>query len=156
MQEGQIMRSALFFFLSLLLVLFLAACGGDDDETKTEKTYSLTEQGGSSISGNVTFEKVSDTETKITIKLTGTPNGGSHPAHIHTGDVGSGGAIYVSLTNVDGTSGESTTTVTETSETTPTAITYEDLIAYDGYINIHLSANDLATIVAAGETGLGQ
>jgi hypothetical protein len=76
----------------------------------------------------------------------------------HVGSDPPGGSIYISLTNVigfgdDTGDGQSFTTVTETDDGTP--VTYEDLIAYDGYINIHLSAENLATVVAQGEIGAG-
>jgi uncharacterized surface protein with fasciclin (FAS1) repeats len=114
----------------------------------TVKTYALsaTGAGGTNVSGTAKFEKISDAQTKVTINLTGTPAGGSHPAHIHVGSNPPGGGIYVTLTNVDGTTGESISTVNET---------FESLTTYDGYINVHLSAADLATVVATGETGAG-
>ena len=96
-----------------------------------------------------------DATTEISIALTGTPAGGSHPAHIHVGDATPGGGIYVTLGTVDGDTGASTIQVTNADAGAGgAAVTYEDLIAYDGYVNIHLSAGDL-TVVAQGETGAG-
>jgi hypothetical protein len=34
-----------------------------------------------------------------------------------------------------------------------TPISYEDLLTYNGYINVHLSMEQLATIVAQGNIG---
>jgi uncharacterized surface protein with fasciclin (FAS1) repeats len=121
-------------------------------------TYLLEEVGESGVSGTATFTKISDTETEINIFLSGVANDGDHPAHIHVGSDPPGGGIYISLANVigfgdDTGDGQSFTTVTETDDGTP--VTYEDLIAYDGYINIHLSAENLATVVAQGEIGAG-
>ena len=116
-------------------------------------TYALNATGaaGTDVSGTVTFEKVSPTETRVTIDLTGTPAGGVHPAHIHVGSNPPGGGIYISLNDVDGDTGESTTIVTQTDASDP--ITFEELISYDGYVNVHLSADMLSTVVATGETG---
>ena len=116
-------------------------------------TYALDATGaaGTDVSGTVTFEKVSASETRVTIELTGTPAGGMHPAHIHIGSNPPGGGIYISLNDVDGDTGESATLVTQTDAAA--AITFEELISYDGYVNVHLSSDMLATVVATGETG---
>ena len=34
-----------------------------------------------------------------------------------------------------------------------TAITYDEILTFDGYINVHLSATQLSTIVAQGNIG---
>ncbi|MGL4611657.1 MAG: fasciclin domain-containing protein [Trueperaceae bacterium] len=107
-------------------------------------SYPINALGDSGVSGTAKFKQLSDTETEVSIALTGTTEGNSHPAHIHEGSSADNGGIYQNLTNVDGATGESVTTL---------SLAYEDLIAYDGYINIHLSGTDLATIVATGETG---
>lgn len=148
------MKKLALGLLSAVLVLTLAACAnGSGAEVGAKTTYALADINDFGISGTVTFEKVSETETKIDIALDGTPEGGSHPAHIHVGDADPGGAIYVTLGTVDGDTGTSTITVTETDERN--AVTYDDLIDYDGYVNVHLSAEELGTIVAQGETGAG-
>ena len=76
-------------------------------------------------------------------------SGNSHPAHIHNGAAVEGGAIAVTLTPVVG--GKSTTAVSALDN--GTSITYGQLIAYDGYINVHESATDLITILAQGDIG---
>ena len=139
-----------FVLVSLLVAVALSACGGDTAETQS---YDLAEIENSGVSGKVIFEKISDTETKIDIELDGTVAGSSHPAHIHVGDAEDNGAIYVSLSPVDGETGKSTITVTKNQEGAD--VTYEQLIAFDGYVNIHASMDDLAKLLAQGETGAG-
>lgn len=138
--------------VTTIAVLFLVATVLAACSQGATRTYNLAATGasGTSVSGTATFEKVSATETRITLDLVGTQAGQTYPAHIHVGDVTPGGAIYVSLTSVDGSTGESVTVVTQTDA--GAAITYEDLIVYDGYINIHLPA-DPSIIVANGEVG---
>ncbi|WP_378173060.1 hypothetical protein [Aquimarina sp. SS2-1] len=140
--------------LLLLIVPFLFTnCSDDDDGGNTIEftTYTLAEVDGSMISGTATFTKINDTTTEITVALSNTPAGGDHPMHIHMNDAATGGGIAITLTNIDGDTGLSTTTVTQLDD--ETAITYEGLIAYDGYINVHLSPTELATIVAQGNIG---
>lgn len=143
--------------LAVTTALILAACDG----ALPDITYDLDATGAtlsdgttvSNVSGTAMFEKVSDTETRITLDLVNTVPGIEHPAHIHIGDTTDNGAIYVSLTPVDGDTGMSVTTVTQTDA--GTAVSYEDLIAFDGYINVHESASALGVVVANGEVGLG-
>jgi hypothetical protein len=52
---------------------------------------------------------------------------------------------------VDGASGMSMTNIMMLDDDTP--ITYEELLTFDGYINVHLSMQELATIVAQGNIG---
>ena len=86
--------------------------------------------------------------------LDGTPDGGMHPAHIHVGSVAEApGAIAITLNSVNGTTGMSMTNVTKFNGEDGEAIDYSELLNYDGYINVHLSAEDLETLVAQGDVG---
>ncbi len=97
------------------------------------------------ISGKVTFAERDDGVTVITIELNGTPAGGDHPSHIHGNTAAEGGGILIDLTNIDGSTGMSVTEVSSE--------TYSDLINFNGYINVHLSPNDLGTLIAQGDIG---
>jgi hypothetical protein len=103
------------------------------------------------VSGTVTFKKQNNQATLITVQLSGTQAGNSHPAHIHSGNMTTGGPIVLDFNNVDGATGRSETTVTQFNDGTP--VTYEQLIAYDGHVNIHLSETELATMIAQGNIG---
>ncbi len=145
-------------FLFLLIAPFLFTNCSDDDDAVTEvsTTYALNEIGDSGVSGTARFTKINNTTTRIDVTLTGTPADGDHPMHIHMNDAATGGGIALTLTNVDGDTGLSTTTVTalddDGDDTTDEAISYEGLIAYDGYINVHFSLTDLS-VVAQGNIG---
>jgi hypothetical protein len=56
----------------------------------------------------------------------------------------------LTLKPVDGTTGKTTTFKTLDNGS---AITYQALLDFDGYINVHLSADKLATLVAQGDIG---
>ncbi|MFT6134253.1 MAG: hypothetical protein ACJAZM_000742, partial [Cyclobacteriaceae bacterium] len=136
--------------------LGLMSCGDDDDmniamETGTSDSFDLDAVGSSNVSGTITFNELEDASIKIVVTLNGTAEGGSHPAHIHDNSAAEGGGIAVSLTPIDGATGISETIVTAKDDGTP--ITYTELINYDGYVNVHLSAEDLGTIVAQGDIG---
>lgn len=142
--------------IALIYLGFLVACneedmGPDFMPTGETTTYILSARAVPGISGTVEFAENDDNSTTITIKLNNTPAGGVHPAHIHFNSAVEGGGIAVSLGNVDGDTGEALITVNALDD--GTMITYDELIEYDGYVNVHLSATELSTIVAQGDIG---
>lgn len=151
------MKNLRFICYLLALTAFaFVSCDDDNDgpgvlPTGQSKTFALSSVADAAISGTATFNALDDGSTAIELVLNGTPDGGSHPAHIHFNTAAEGGDIAVTLTSVDGSSGMSTTIVTATDDGTP--LTFEDLLDFDGYINVHLSADDLATLVAQGDIG---
>lgn len=119
--------------------------------------YTLEERAVEGINGTATFWELEDGSALVQLMLEGTPEGGSHPAHIHVNSAAEGGDIAISLNPVNGTSGNSYTFVEMFDANSPDrageAVTYGELLDYNGYINVHLSADDLGTIVAQGDIG---
>ncbi len=144
--------------LTLSAAFLLISCGDDPDPgptpTGNSKTYTLSERAVAGISGTVTFIENSDNSVTIDLDLANTPDGGLHPAHIHFNSAAEGGGIALSLADVDGDTGESSITITELDDTSP--VTYTDLLGFDGYVNVHLSATELGTIVAQGDIGINE
>jgi hypothetical protein len=116
-----------------------------------DRTYPLNPVDGSGISGNVVFEEGESGYTKVTINLSGTPNGGAHPAHIHFNSASEGGGIAISLEPVNGNTGTSVTLVNQMDD--GTFIDFQTLSALEGYVNVHLAYGDLETVVAQGDIG---
>jgi hypothetical protein len=148
------MKQLCRIFIACLLVVnffYLTSCDDDDDDKSSQRTYALDPLSGSGVSGTVTFKKQNDQTTLITIQLSGTEAGDSHPAHIHSGSVGSGGPIILDFNPVDGATGKSETTVTMMND--GSSVTYEQLIALDGHVNVHLSATQLDVMIAQGNIG---
>lgn len=127
---------------------------GENELTGTSKTYALASVDVPGISGNATFfERVSGNALAV-IELTGTPADGVHPAHIHANSAAETGPIIFSFNPVDGTSGMSSTHVEILDDETP--FSYQDVLEVDGYINVHLSPDDLATLVAQADIGINE
>ena len=124
---------------------------GQNELTGDKKEYTLNELSTSGVSGTATFEKRKNGKTQVTLSLTGSVDGGDHPAHIHANDAATGGGIVLDLENVVGATGKSVTSAHELND--ETAITYDQLIAYDGHINVHMSPADLGTRIAQGNIG---
>ncbi len=134
------------------LVFAMAGCDDDDDpQIVASEEYVLSSVSDPAISGTVTFAKRSDNKSVITIDLNGTQAGNSHPAHIHGNSAVQGGGILLDLTNVDGADGMSETIVETLNDGTP--ITYEQLLEFDGYVNVHASSANLGTLIAQGDIG---
>jgi len=87
----------------------------------------------------------------ISISLLGTTVGGDHPAHIHANSATQGGGIVLDLKNVSGATGKSVTSANALNS--GTAITYAELLVFNGYVNVHLSPSVLGTLVAQGNIG---
>ncbi|WP_110688292.1 CHRD domain-containing protein [Salegentibacter sediminis] len=150
------------FLLAILIALpfMFMSCSSDDDAVDPDgdgdfegatKSFELYSVADPSISGTATFMENEDNSTTVEIELDGTPDGGMHPAHIHYNTAAEGGDIALSFESVNGTTGMSTTTFSALDD--GTSITYEEAINFDGYINVHLSADDLGTLVAQGDIG---
>lgn len=125
---------------------------GGNALTGTAITYELHETNDSGISGNVHFEERNNENTLVTIELMGTSTDGDHPAHIHDNSVADGGGVAVPLNNVDGETGLSLTNI-RADETAAGNLTYSALLEFDGHVNVHLSGDDIATIIAQGDIG---
>ncbi len=151
----------LFKLLILALpIMLFTSCDKDDDfatdveeinRTGASATYDLVSQSDPSISGTATFYQNEDNSTSVELDLQGTPDGGVHPAHIHFNSAAEGGDIAISLEPVNGDTGFSSTEVAALDN--GTAITYDELVNFDGYINVHASPDDLSTLVAQGDIG---
>ena len=124
---------------------------GENVLTGVSKSYDLNEKMAPGIQGTVTFYERLNGESLSVIQLVNTPENGVHPAHIHNGNALEGGNIAVSLNPVDGTSGTSKTNIAQLDD--GSSISYDDLIEFSGHVNVHLSAEELSTLVAQGDIG---
>ncbi|WP_018479527.1 hypothetical protein [Pontibacter roseus] len=144
----------IFTLMLVLSTVVLTGCKDDDDfplPIPDTKVYDLEPVAVETIEGTATFVRIDNRTTSITIVLTGTPTGGRHPAHIHANTAVEGGPIVISLNPVDGTTGVSTTIVRRDDAGNP--VSFEELMEYDGHLNVHLSEERLDVIVAQSDIG---
>jgi hypothetical protein len=156
MMKSSIQRIFKLTAVTCLLAVFVSACDDDDKNdgpnlTGESKTYTLNSVSDPDISGTVKFSERSDNTTLVTIDLDGTTSGNTHVAHIHENDAAETGDIIIDLNTIPGSSGKSETIVSELNNGTD--ITYNELLELNGYVNVHLSASDLATLIAQGDIG---
>jgi hypothetical protein len=153
------MKIAKKLLLSLFIApILLVSCESDDAGGPQEPTqvnskiYTLGSVSNPSISGTAKIIENSDATLSVELDLQNTSAGNTHPAHIHINTAAEGGSIALSLEAVDGATGKSKTTFTTLDDGTP--ITYQGLLDFDGYVNVHLGiGNQLSTLIAQGDIG---
>jgi len=134
--------STLTLFTVLVFLMSGSGCKKDEFNGRQE-TYSLATSDMLGVSGTATFNETSKTVSTIDIVLAGAPSG-THPAELCMNTMVEGGAIVITLNPVDAT-GKSSTAVN--------SITFDQLIAYDGFIKVHKSASEPNIILAKGDIG---
>ncbi len=155
-------------FTALLLVVLLAGCDGggngmeeEEEEEPTEPNVeavqyalSATPNDGAlpdGVSATVTFQALGESHTLVTLTLDNGPTGlgVAHPAHIHLNSADEGGDIEIFLAPIDGldqpANNATSSRVVDRS--------LDDLLSFDGHVNIHESNANLGTIVAQGDVG---
>jgi hypothetical protein len=132
--------------ISILLMIAIGSCKKKDDSTPSAQktTYAVKSKDLLGVTGTITIAEKSSgsTESVVTITLLGAPVG-THPAHIHYNSAIETGGIAYSLNSLDG-SGVSTTVL---------GVAYNLLVNFDGYVNIHLDAATLGTIIGQADIG---
>jgi Cu/Zn superoxide dismutase len=127
---------------------------GQNELTGNSISYDLGEKAVQGINGTITFFERKNGESLAVLELVNTPEGGTHPAHIHANPAAVGGGILFSFNPVDGTTGISQTNVAGFDD--GGILEYTDIELLDGHINVHLSANELKTILAQGDIGINE
>lgn len=163
----QYRRSPFSTLLLLLLgsaLLFTTACDSDSDPVGDDPgddpdpgpevrqvTYDLPNVEGNDITDSdatATFQEFGD-QTLVTLELEdgATNTDLSHVAHIHENDVETSGDIAYFLGPLDGLAAEPGTSEFVVDES------FDALIEFDGYINIHESNAEFDNILAQGNIG---
>ena len=130
---------------AIILLMVFGGCTKNDPVTPPARTvtYNLMVKDVLGVSGTATFTETSSTVTTINITLTNAPSG-IHPAELRMNSAIEGGTVVIALNPVDATGKSSTTTTT---------MTYTQLIAYDGFIQVHKSETEHNVILAQGDIG---
>lgn len=111
-------------------------------------TYNLTAVNNSGAAGTAKLIRNSDGTSTIYIELTNAPEG-LHPAAVHDNSLEEGGDIAITLNACECLISE--TVITELDN--GTAITFDQLMVFDGYINIYLGTESMDTIIAHANIG---
>lgn len=134
------------FGVAAVLIAAIAAFGSIQASAQEDEiTIPIEELNGSGVSGDATLTDNGDGTTTIDVLVDGAS--GDHPIHLHSGTCAELGDVVVALTNVDA-DGSSVTDI-------PVPLsTIQDPEVGPHAINIHLSADEIATYVACGDVPL--
>ncbi len=140
--------------LLLVIALSISGCSKDDgDPAKPDAlesfNFSLNPVNNSGVSGTVTISEKANGNATVGIKLNGSTTR-VHPAFIYYGNDTQDTEIALTLNEC-----ECETSITEVTQLdNGTKITYQGLKAFNGHVKIHLSPEDLETVVAKGNIGV--
>ncbi len=121
--------------------------------TTINKSYTLNIVGSFGVSGKALFQKRVNGNTLVTLELTGVLADEVYPASINLGSVASvgGGPVVKLLNPVDGNTGHSYTNINKLDS--GLAITFDNWLVYDGYINIYQRSVSLGNVICQGDIG---
>lgn len=151
--------AVLAIFLALIFSVTFSSCEKKDVATTTAtlrtKEITLTSTAGNTVSGKAVIAENADHSFNVNITLQNTVKDTVMVMHIHNGSIASPGTIAIPLTNITGTGGQATGATLNIASGTSTsgtnvALTYDNIITYAGYFNIHYSAAQINNIVANG------
>lgn len=146
-------------FLAVILSFSFSSCDKKDVTTSTTtlriKEITLSPTAGNTQSGKAVIAENADHSFNVSITLQNTVKDTVMVMHIHNGSIASPGTIAIPLSNITGTGGQAvgnTTNITTATSATNTnvPVTYDNIITYLGYFNIHYSAAQIAKVVANG------
>jgi len=134
--------SALPLLTVIIMLVAVTGCNKDEFDGR-QASYILQVEDVLGVSGTATFNETSTTSTNIDLVLINAPSG-THPAELRMNSVVEGGNVVITLNPVDA-NGKSSTAVT--------TISFDMLIAYDGFIVVHKSSAEPDVILAQGDIG---
>ena len=112
--------------------------------------YPLPSISDPNISGIAVFSQRNNGNTLIVVRLENTIPGVMSPTHLHM-DPSIQGPVVIDLNLLDGTTGISASSVSTFDDGTP--MTYDQLISFNGYVNVHESVDNLTVLIAEGDVG---
>lgn len=128
---------------------------GENELTEESVTYELEALGDNGIAATVKFEERLNGTTLVTISSEDAEEGDTHPAYILSGPAGDDRVSKVISLNPlqSGISITNISTLDEVDNEEGENINYEDLVEFDGSINIYLSEEQDEIIISQGNIG---
>jgi hypothetical protein len=122
------------------------------------KEYPLNAVGTSGVDGEIVISENADSSFNVLVTLGKTVKDTVHVLHIHNGSISNPGSIAVALSPVTGT-GDSAQSITsniseiQLPDSTTQKATYDDIIGFAGYVDVHYSAFKSDSLIAAAPIG---
>lgn len=130
---------------------------GADSTALRSKEYPLNEVGGSGVSGTIVISENTDSSFNVVVSVVKSVQDTVHIVHLHNGSVGSNGSVAITLQSITGTGGEAQSETSHINEiiladASAQNMTYDDIINFTGYVDVHYSAYS-DSVLAAGAIG---
>ena len=148
-------------YLILLLLALAVSCsknessdvdnpdsGNPDPDPVERVVYDLTSVNDSGVTGTATLIRNDDGTSTIYIELENASTG-IHPAAVHENSIEMGGPVAITLNECECAISE--TVITELDN--GTSISFDDLNAFDGHINIYQSETNMDNVIAHANIG---
>ncbi|MDH5604396.1 MAG: hypothetical protein OEY51_10660, partial [Cyclobacteriaceae bacterium] len=113
--------------------------------------YTIPSVSSHGIFGTIEWKERNSGMLNVTVLMSNTVPGIFHPIHVHGNTIAEGGAITISLNDINGNTGKSFTEIDKDNMGNP--VTFDDLLNYDGYVNAHYSAANITTFIAQVDIG---
>ncbi|MET7030097.1 hypothetical protein [Sediminicola luteus] len=141
-----------YFLLIAIFSLLISGCGKDDatEVILAKNVFALSPVADSNISGNVSFVKYEDGRTEVILQINNSSKD-IHPAFIYSNSLAEGGPVALTLAPIECDCEESITVVSKWDN--GQAVTYEELINFDGHLKIHQNSDHLEIVIAQGNIG---
>ena len=156
---NSISAAIIALLLAVIFSISFSSCEKKDVATTTAtlrtKEIILSPTAGNTQSGKAVIAENADHSFNVNITLQNTVKDTVMVMHIHNGSIASPGTIAIPLSNITGTGGQAVgntlniTTATSAAGTN-VPVTYDNIITYAGYFNIHYSAAQIAKVIANG------
>ena len=150
------MKIHLAGFVIIAFVLF--SCGKEEQQvapnefTGNEVSYTLL-SGTTDFDfyGTATIKEKKDGTAEIVVQLKNTQGTKQFPVHLHYKSFDQEANLAALLKPVDAATGRSVTDLTRLADETP--VTYQDMVNFNGHINVHLDDNPNGMILSYGNIG---
>jgi len=161
--KGGMPRIVLFMVPVALVGVLLFSCTkeksheGGSMELRS-KEYPLNAVGASGVNGQIVISENADSSFNVLVALSKTVKDTVHVLHIHNGSISNPGSIAVALSPVTG-SGDSATSITSNvseivlPDNSTQKTTYDDMLGFAGYVDVHYSAAKSDSLIAEGTIG---
>lgn len=135
----------LLFFITLFACETETKIKADDIYTGNAMVYPLYAGSEFPFDGKATFRERSDGLTEIEIHINNTQGARFFPVHLHFNSFDVTSDLAAWLEPLSASTGKSKTLLKHLADESP--VSYEDLIAFDGHIKIHLESGPMRDII---------
>jgi hypothetical protein len=156
--KGKVMLVA----VSAVFSVVMYSCDKDDDgvnDNVRSSEYALAAVGNSSVAGKVTITENMDKSFNVLVNIDNSVKDTVHPLHIHNGSINAPGGIAIPLASITGTGAAAQSLTSNINsvtwpDSTVHQITYDSIIKYNGYLNVHYSASRMDSLITQGNIGV--